>query len=114
SPSRLALEPIDFRPWRLFLAFHLTLTLATFIAAFLDTGYYGRLSELTAPGFQFVFSCLFLAVAWGAFIPVCVAPIAILILFVRAITHDKRYAVAGIAELFLTGAHLFVLIPMCQ
>src|SRR5690242_6175253 len=87
NAASVALEPIDFRPWRLFLAFHLTLVIATLIAAFLDMGYFGQFTELTAPGFRFLVSGLFLAVSLGIFIPCLVAPIAMLILFVRAITH---------------------------
>src|SRR5205085_5624723 len=93
NAAHVAVEPIDFRPWRLFLAFHLTLVVTTLIAALLDMGYFGQLSELTAPGFRFVFGGLFLAVTLGIFIPCFVAPFAMLILFVRALlltTNDMH------------------------
>jgi hypothetical protein len=65
SAPRLAIEPIDFRTWRLFLAFHLTLVVATLIATLIDVGYFGRFSDLTAPGIRFLLGCLFLAVNLG-------------------------------------------------
>ena len=114
NAALVALEPTDFRPWRLFLAFHLTLVIATLIATLLDMGYFGRLGAIPAPGFQFLFSALFFAVTVGVFVHCFVAPIAIVILFVRAITHDKRYALAAVSELLLTAAHFFIVLPMCQ
>jgi len=112
NATRVEIEPMDFCPWRLSWACHLTLVLAMLIAALLDMGFFGRLGELTTPGFRFLISGLFLAVDLGLLVPVFVARIAMLMLFIRAITHDKRYAIAGLAELLLMGADRFIALPM--
>jgi hypothetical protein len=108
-------QPKDFNRWRVYLAVHLLIVLATFVATMTDTGYWTPVDlGGTVPG-HFLGMCLFVAVMAGLFLVVYVSPVIILVLFFRAIKRrEPGYAVAGVAELLLAGAHLFIAMPMCQ
>jgi hypothetical protein len=108
-------DPRDLRRWRVYLAFHVCVVIATFVATMADTGYW-RLDAIRDTGVEFLFNVLILLVYFpGTFLAVYVAPVIMLVLFARAFNHrDTQYAVAGFAELLLTGAQLFIAMPLYQ
>jgi hypothetical protein len=111
--SKAPTELAALRFWRGYLAIHLLFVVATFVATMLDTGYW-KLNSAEGSGFHVLIYALMMLVAPGIFLAMFVSPIIILVLFARAYNLDKRYAVVGLAELLLYGAHLFIALPLCQ
>ena len=61
-----------------------------------------------------LFSAIYFVVVAGTVQIWLLSPVLILMLFLRAVRTDGRYAIAAIVEVLLTGAHFFVAIPLVQ
>jgi len=95
------------------LGVHLLIVIGTLVAAFVDTGYW-RQEALRAMGAEFVVSLVaFFAVIPGMLL-LYVSPVVLLVLFIRAFTHDRRYGIAAFAEGLLAASHAFVALPLVQ
>jgi len=108
APTLAALS--DFYWWRVYLLIHVAIVIATLFATFVDRGYLRPVfSGETMAGIALIlFAMIGMAQVTYA------SPILILVLTVRSFTHDRRYALGGLAELLLPGTQVLVALPLCQ